>query len=186
MAFAVALGCVLALVPLIRRMCARWGIFDQPGHLKIHREPIPRLGGMGIAFGLVAGVVSAVHGAGAGALFFVAAFGLVWLAGFVDDLRELPPGFRLLAQIGGALLLYAGGLARHVFIFRCFRDCGAVFVRDSVCECVQFFGRRGRVGGGNYGGDRAGVRGAAGSAAERLWPCGGVEFAGGVCGVFIF
>jgi UDP-GlcNAc:undecaprenyl-phosphate GlcNAc-1-phosphate transferase len=108
-AFALALGCVLALVPLIRRLCSHWRIFDAPGHLKIHSEPIPRLGGVAIAFGLVAGVVSAVHGARSGALFFAATFGLVWLTGFVDDLRELPPAFRLLAQIGGALLLYAGG-----------------------------------------------------------------------------
>jgi hypothetical protein len=43
-AFAVALVCVLALVPLIHRLCVRWRIFDQPGELKIHREPIPRLG----------------------------------------------------------------------------------------------------------------------------------------------
>ncbi len=162
MAFAVALGCVLALVPVIRRMCARWRIFDQPGDLKIHREPIPRLGGVGIAIGLVAGVVSAVHGARYGALFFAAALGLVWLAGFVDDLRELPPVFRLLAQIGGALLLYAGGWRITLLIFRCFRDRGAVSVRDSVRERVQFFGRRGRAGGGNYGCDRAGVRGDSG------------------------
>jgi UDP-GlcNAc:undecaprenyl-phosphate/decaprenyl-phosphate GlcNAc-1-phosphate transferase len=108
-ALAVAMGCVFALVPLVRWLCARWGIFDQPGQLKIHREPIPRLGGVGIALGLLAGVVAAVHGAHSGALLFGATFGLVWLAGFVDDLRELPPAFRLLAQIGGALLLYAEG-----------------------------------------------------------------------------
>jgi UDP-GlcNAc:undecaprenyl-phosphate/decaprenyl-phosphate GlcNAc-1-phosphate transferase len=114
-AFAVALGCVLASVPLIRRVCVRWGIFDPPGHLKIHGEPIPRLGGMAIAVALAAGVTSALHGAGAGALYFAAALGLVWLAGFVDDLREVPPVFRLLAQIGGALLLYAGGWRVAVF-----------------------------------------------------------------------
>lgn len=108
-AFAVALGCVLALAPLIRRLCARWGIFDQPGHLKIHGEPIPRLGGVAIAIALAAGVAFALHGAAAGGLFFAAALGLVWLAGFVDDLQEVPPAFRLLAQIGSALLLYYGG-----------------------------------------------------------------------------
>src|SRR5271156_3558226 len=114
-AVAVALGGVLALAPLIRRLCARWGIFDQPGDLKIHGEPIPRLGGMAIAVALAAGVGSALHGAGAGAFYFAAALGLVWLAGFVDDLRDLPPPFRLLAQIGGALLLYAGGWRVAVF-----------------------------------------------------------------------
>jgi UDP-GlcNAc:undecaprenyl-phosphate/decaprenyl-phosphate GlcNAc-1-phosphate transferase len=105
-AFAVALGCVLAVVPLIRRLCVRREIFDPPGHLKIHGEPIPRLGGVGIALALVAGVA---YGVRSGALYFAAALGLVWLAGIVDDLRGVSPAFRLLAQVGGALLLYAGG-----------------------------------------------------------------------------
>jgi UDP-GlcNAc:undecaprenyl-phosphate/decaprenyl-phosphate GlcNAc-1-phosphate transferase len=108
-AFAVALACVLALLPLIRRLCVRWRIFDQPGHLKIHAEPMPRLGGVGIAFALAAGVASALRGAPVSELYFVAALGLVWLAGLVDDLRQRGLAFRLLAQTGGALLLYAGG-----------------------------------------------------------------------------
>jgi UDP-GlcNAc:undecaprenyl-phosphate/decaprenyl-phosphate GlcNAc-1-phosphate transferase len=108
-AFAVALVCMLVLVPLVRRICFRWGIFDPPGHLKIHSEPIPRLGGVAIAFALLAGVAAALPGVTGGELFFAAALGLVWLAGFVDDLRELAPGIRLLAQIGGAVLLYLGG-----------------------------------------------------------------------------
>jgi UDP-GlcNAc:undecaprenyl-phosphate/decaprenyl-phosphate GlcNAc-1-phosphate transferase len=108
-AFVVALGCVAALVPLIRRLCFRWGLFDAPGHLKIHSEPIPRLGGIAIACAMVSGVAVALHGVTREAIFFAAALGLVWLAGFADDLLELPPAFRLLVQIGAALLLYAVG-----------------------------------------------------------------------------
>src|SRR5580700_3198381 len=104
-----ALVCAVALAPPIRRLCFRWGIFDAPGHLKIHREPIPRLGGVAIACALFAGIAVALRSASGGALFFAAALALVWLAGFIDDLRELAPSFRLLAQIGGAVLLYAGG-----------------------------------------------------------------------------
>ena len=108
-AFAVALGSAVALVPLVRRLCFRWGIFDPPGHLKIHSEPIPRLGGVAIACALIAGIAATSRGADGSALFLVAAVGLVWLTGLIDDLRGLAPFFRLLAQIGGALLLYAGG-----------------------------------------------------------------------------
>ena len=75
MAFAVALGCALALVPVIRRMCVRWGIFDQPGDLKIHREPIPRLGGVAIAIGLWPAWFPRCTARDAGALFFAAALG---------------------------------------------------------------------------------------------------------------
>ena len=114
-AFAVALGSAVALVPLVRRLCFRWGIFDPPGHLKIHSEPIPRLGGVAIACALIAGIAATSRGADGSALFLVAALGLVWLTGLIDDLRGLAPFFRLLAQIGAALLLYAGGWRMAVF-----------------------------------------------------------------------
>jgi UDP-GlcNAc:undecaprenyl-phosphate GlcNAc-1-phosphate transferase len=114
-AWAVALGCVLALVPLIRWICVRWAILDQPVHLKIHGAPIPRLGGLAIALALAAGMAATVRGASKNLLFFAAALGLVWLAGFVDDLWEFAPPFRLLAQIAGALLLYAGGWRIQAF-----------------------------------------------------------------------
>jgi len=119
-ACAVALGSVVALAPLVRRLCFRWSLFDPPGHLKIHSEPIPRLGGVAIACALVAGIVAAPHGTRSGSLFFAAALGLLWLAGFVDDLRELEPVFRLLAQIGSGVLLYAGGWRVAVFSSRSF------------------------------------------------------------------
>jgi len=125
-ACAVALGSVLVLVPLVRRLCFRWGLFDAPGHLKIHSEPIPRLGGVAIASALVAGIAAAVRGTDGGALFFAVALGLVWLAGFIDDLRGLAPVFRLLAQIAGAALLYAGGWRIAAFsssTFGIFAEC---------------------------------------------------------------
>src|ERR1700685_4173997 len=46
----------LALIPLIRRLCNRWGLFDKSGPLKIHLGPIPRLGGVAIAISIAAGV----------------------------------------------------------------------------------------------------------------------------------
>lgn len=91
-AFAVALVCVLVLVPLIRRLCVRWRIFDQPGELKIHRDPIPRLGGVAIVFALAAGVVSTQHGARGSGLFFAARLG--W-CGWLDLLMIFGSSGRL-------------------------------------------------------------------------------------------
>lgn len=50
----------------------------------------------------------------------------------MDDLRELPPAFRLLAQIGGALLLYAGG-------WRVAFSSSAAFAIVAQCLCVILF-----------------------------------------------
>ena len=63
---------------------------------------------------------------------FCGAFGLVWLAGFIDDLRELGPPFRLLAQIGCAILLYAGG-------WRVLSSSSAAFAIVAQCLFVILF-----------------------------------------------
>ncbi|MGA6961914.1 MAG: MraY family glycosyltransferase, partial [Candidatus Acidiferrales bacterium] len=108
-AFAAALLLVLAAVPIIKRLCIRWRLFDPVGPLKIHASPVPRLGGIAIAAALLAGTLFAARAANSSLMFFGAAVALIWIAGLIDDIRELSPQLRLLAQIGGASLLYSGG-----------------------------------------------------------------------------
>jgi len=185
-AFAVALGCVVALVPLVRRLCFVLGIFDAPGHLKIHREPISRLGGVAIVCALAAGIAATQHGASSGLLFFAAALGLVRLAGFIDDLRELAPVFRLLAQIGGAVLVYAGGwrvIGSSSSAFGIFAQCLFVIL---FVNAFNFFGRHGRFVCGDYGGHCFGLCVVSRCGAQRFGICGGVEFGGSLRGIFIF
>ncbi len=45
----VSAGCL----PLWRQWCRRTGLMDDPGHRKIHHEPIPLAGGLAVATGLV-------------------------------------------------------------------------------------------------------------------------------------
>lgn len=108
-AFSAALLLVLICVPVIIRACIHWRLFDQPGRLKIHSHPIPRLGGVALALALTAGTIFAARSASANYLFFLAALVLIWLAGLADDIRELAPQIRLAAQAAGGILLYFGG-----------------------------------------------------------------------------
>ncbi len=108
-AAATAFALVLLVVPLVARACERFGVLDRPGPLKIHTRPIPRLGGLAIAAAVLAGISVT------GALAFtpwqvLLAFALVWLAGFVDDLRGLPPLLRLTAQLLAGFLFWRAGL----------------------------------------------------------------------------
>ena len=41
----------LLLTPLWRRLAPRWGFMDRPGERKIHREPVPRGGGLAVFIG---------------------------------------------------------------------------------------------------------------------------------------
>src|SRR4051812_49340524 len=47
--FTLALFLSLAITPILRRICERWGWVDQPHeHRRIHSRAIPRLGGVAI------------------------------------------------------------------------------------------------------------------------------------------
>jgi UDP-GlcNAc:undecaprenyl-phosphate/decaprenyl-phosphate GlcNAc-1-phosphate transferase len=49
MPFALALGAAVVLTPLLRRLGLAIGVVDRPGDpLRIHREEVPLLGGIGV------------------------------------------------------------------------------------------------------------------------------------------
>jgi UDP-GlcNAc:undecaprenyl-phosphate GlcNAc-1-phosphate transferase len=99
----------LVLVPLIRRLCNRWGLFDQSGPLKIHLGAIPRLGGVAMAASIAAGVGFNLPIKSMPICPFLAALVLIWGVGFIDDIRGLAPILRLAVQIFGGILLWYGG-----------------------------------------------------------------------------
>ena len=96
MAFVVCLPLTYAAIVLGTRA----GLLDVPTAIKPHARPIPYTGGTAIAIVIVAASIIA----GQLPLAFVGA--AVWLIGFVDDLRSLPPVLKLLLEVV-LLLLWA-------------------------------------------------------------------------------
>ena len=99
------------LVPVVIRMCERWQLFDRPGPLKIHARPVPRLGGVALVLAISASIFAAAPHDAIRAWPFFAALALVWLPGFVDDLRGLSAPLRLAAQIAAGIVLWRAGWA---------------------------------------------------------------------------
>ena len=123
--FAVAfMGCVLA-TPVVTRIAHWAGAIDRPDHFRrIHHGATPRLGGLGLAFGLLVGVLVVVLGgyldAWEGLPDWVAhqwpvlAAALIVLGlGFVDDTRGVSPRVKLAGQAAAVLVLYLGGVRIH-------------------------------------------------------------------------
>jgi UDP-GlcNAc:undecaprenyl-phosphate GlcNAc-1-phosphate transferase len=106
---AIAFFTTIAVVPLVRRFCIRWGLYDLNGPLKIHVGAIPRLGGVAIILSLVAGLVFNHQFDAMQARPFLIALTLIWAVGFVDDIQGLSPILRLAIQIVGGVLLWYGG-----------------------------------------------------------------------------
>jgi len=120
--FAIAfMGCVLA-TPLVTRLATWFGAIDRPDQFRrIHKGATPRMGGLGLAFGIMIGIVLVVFGGYLRdwdrfsewwtSLAPVAIAGLiVLLIGAVDDLRGIGPRVKLLGQAGAVIVLYLGGV----------------------------------------------------------------------------
>ena len=120
--FAVAfMGCVLA-TPVVTRIALWAGAIDRPDQFRrIHKGATPRLGGLGLAFGLVVGVVLVGMGGylenwsgfadwWARQWSVLVASSIVLLIGFVDDTRALGPRIKLLGQSLAVVVLYLGGI----------------------------------------------------------------------------
>ena len=109
---AAAVSCVTT--PLVRRLAIAVGILDRPEARKMHREPMPLLGGLAVAAGLAAGCLLAyvlpdhrvpgmpLAGLGIGALLMV---GL----GVYDDARGADARLKLSVQTLAALVVIASG-----------------------------------------------------------------------------
>ena len=126
----------LAALPLWRAWCRRTGLVDDPGHRKIHTEPIPLAGGLAVMTGLLAPVLFGLVvlqlgllGAGAsGPLAYglgrragqlgvilagaVAMVGLGWL----DDKFELRPAVKFGGQLFIAVGVAAAGVRITLFV----------------------------------------------------------------------
>ncbi len=135
-AFASALVTTLVALPLWREWCLRTGLVDDPGHRKIHDQPIPLAGGLAVLTGLLAPLVIAVvllkfnfiASANGDALIYglnkravrLAAIalgaGAMTLLGMLDDKHELRPLQKFAGQVLIALLVAAAGVRITLFV----------------------------------------------------------------------
>lgn len=136
-AFAVA----LVFGPIVRSASIRLNFFDRPdGGLKPHDRPIPYLGGVAIYLGWLAALIFTIlapDGFHIGesshawrAVLWIAAGGtILMLIGLIDDIRHLPPVFRLFMQSAVAGALLYGGVGRTLWA-----SLGAPLIGDAAID----------------------------------------------------
>jgi UDP-GlcNAc:undecaprenyl-phosphate GlcNAc-1-phosphate transferase len=117
----ISLALSLLLIPACRGIAIRWNLVDVPDTTrKIHRRPIPRIGGVPVflatlASCLIVALTTANDGIGASLSFSAArsvapAALLVVLVGLADDIFNLKPWQKLAGQILASGLAVAGGV----------------------------------------------------------------------------
>ena len=126
-AYAGALVLSLILIPLAIRAARALSLVDHPGLRKVHRVPVPHIGGVAIALAMTTAFIVVAILAPKDLLFargdiglivtlLVAAFSLMIL-GFVDDIYNLPAKYKLLILIVASTVVWgAGGGIRAVTI----------------------------------------------------------------------
>jgi len=109
-AFLIALLVSFAATPLMIRLAKHMGAIDVPKDgRRVHKVPTPRLGGLAIFLGFLAGLLymyeidSRMVGVLTGAAIIVT-------LGFFDDIKPLPAKFKFLVQIIAAVIVIRSGV----------------------------------------------------------------------------
>jgi UDP-GlcNAc:undecaprenyl-phosphate GlcNAc-1-phosphate transferase len=108
MPFLVAMIATIAWLPVFGKFAMMWGIIDAPGHRKVHTSPIPRIGGVAMAVGVLIAAIIVVP-LGPRDRYFLIGAGVVALCGLLDDRFDLDYRLKALGQVIAAAIVVIGG-----------------------------------------------------------------------------
>ena len=109
--FAGALVLTMGVTPVARWLAPRMGVMDRPEVRKIHRRPVPRMGGVAIYLAVIVAalVLGERYNFAQFGSILVGATGVSFM-GLIDDRWGLRPLVKMLGQTLAALLLYISGV----------------------------------------------------------------------------
>lgn len=104
--FVVSLLAAIWIFPKILRIALMKNIVDNPDARKLQRVPVPVLGGVAVAFGILVALSVCHIYVDCGNLFtIILAMLIILYVGTIDDIMELSPGIRFLIEIALTLML---------------------------------------------------------------------------------
>lgn len=121
--FVVAAAASATATPFVRRLARILGAIDIPDDRKVHKDPTPRLGGVAIYAGIVAGFLAAralggfrdLFGTSSEPVGVIVAATAVVLLGMVDDMRGMRATTKLAGQVLATGALILGGVQLFFF-----------------------------------------------------------------------
>ncbi len=102
------------LTPLIRRLATHFSILDQPSGRKVHKDPIPLLGGVSIYIAFTTSILANNMLDQEVLVILIASTG-VMLISLVDDIRSLSATLKLVAQLAATVLVFWSGIRINIF-----------------------------------------------------------------------
>ncbi len=108
---AIAVAISAAATPLVRRLALKLEVIDLPkGKRKIHKKPIPLLGGLAIYLSFVLVMLLKDGSLNAQEIGILIGATIIVIGGVVDDTIELRPRYKLLFQAAAAVVLIFFGV----------------------------------------------------------------------------
>ncbi len=109
--FLISMVVAMALLPLLARMAPVLKLVDAPAERKVHAVPIPRVGGIAMAVGAVAGLSANGVAFDRGSAAFLAGAALIFCFGVVDDRYDLDYRLKLFGQVlASVVFVVVGGI----------------------------------------------------------------------------
>lgn len=112
-------------IPIVKKIAIFIGAMDMPNERKVHKVPMPRLGGLGIYGGFLLGyMLFGQHSVQMNAIL-IGSF-IIIVTGIFDDIKPVPAKYKLLGQIAGAAVipLYGGIFLQDVSAFGMYLNFG--------------------------------------------------------------
>jgi len=111
--FILAMAVTMAWLPVLVHLANKWLFVDQPGERKVHTIPIPRVGGIAMAVGVLVAALVTIRLQEQDRWFLLAAVVLI-IFGALDDRFDLDYRIKLLGQlIAVTMVILLGGVQIH-------------------------------------------------------------------------
>lgn len=146
---------VMLFIPVVKEIAVYIGALDIPDKRKVHKVPIPRLGGLGIYAGFILGYILFGHQSVQMNSILIGSV-IIIITGMIDDIKPIPAKYKFMGQLVAALIIpfYGGIVLKDVSAFGLYIDFGILsypltaFFIVAAINCVNLIdGLDGLAGG---------------------------------------
>ena len=119
----------LVSVPIAKKIAAHVGALDIPNDRKVHKKPMPRMGGLAIYFAFLVGYILFGQISSKMISILIGSF-IILITGIVDDIKPIDAKVKIIGQFLAAIVVvfYGEILLKDISAFGIYLDFGIFYV----------------------------------------------------------